>query len=107
MAKKYLYKQIRAILMNNEQSRDNVLLVIKSVHDFEMLLMNKTKADYYDMFFDKKLSSVKTIDREWRKIQEMHPELRGKEWEVRQYNAGLIALQFLSNKKQLSLFNDF
>ncbi len=105
MAKKYLYKQIRAVLMNDEKSRDNVTLAIKHVHDFEILLMNKTKQDYYDLFFNNKLSSVKTIDREWRKVQELHPELRGKDWEIRQIQAGIIAL-VLKNKKQLSLFND-
>ena len=64
----------------------------------------KTKEDYYECVFDAKLSSLKTIDRIWRKVQEAHPKLRGKEWTLRQVQAGLISIETIIAKTQLKLF---
>ena len=55
------------------------------------------------MFFHGSLSKPTTIDRVWRKVQEEKPELRGKEWELRQMRAGQISLD-LALKNQLKLF---
>ena len=49
-----------------------------------------TLNDYFDSLFGNKLSSIKTIDRTWRKIQEETPILRGKKWGERQKQSGKI-----------------
>jgi hypothetical protein len=103
MSSKYITKLVLTILEKNEISRDDVMLVIKYIHDFEMGVLKKKKDDYYDMVFNSTLSKHTTIDRIWRKVQEEHPELRGKEWELRQMKAGQISLD-LALKNQLNLF---
>jgi hypothetical protein len=102
MLNKYVTKLVLSILRNNEQSRDDIMIVIKTIHDFELSVLKKNTADYYDAFFSGSLSSVSTISRVWRKIQENMPDLRGKEWELRQIKAGEIKIEMIEN--QLKLF---
>jgi hypothetical protein len=105
MNQSYISKLTIAILKNNESSRDDMMLVVKSIHDFEISILGKEKSDYYECFFSGKLSSVKTIDRIWRKIQEKKPELRGKEWDMRQVQAGIISINVAAEKYgQLNIF---
>ena len=104
METSYITKMIIGILTNNEESRDNLLIAVKIIHDFELNVLGKTKEDYYECVFDAKLSSLKTIDRIWRKVQEAHPKLRGKEWTLRQVQAGLISIETIIAKTQLKLF---
>lgn len=106
METNYISKMVYTILKKNVDARDNVLLVIKTIHDFELRVLEKGKKDYYDLLFDAQLSSFKTIDRIWRKVQELKPELRGKNWELRQLQSGNIAIEQIANKKQLKLFLD-
>ena len=80
-----------------------MMLVVKTIHDYEMSVFAIDKINYYDAVFSEKLSSIKTIDRIWRKVQEDNSELRGKEWLLRQIQAGLISQEIASN--QLSIFN--
>lgn len=103
MLSKYITKLVVTILQSNEIARDDVMLVIKYIHDFEMGVLKKDKEDYYEMVFNSTLSKVTTIDRVWRKVQEERPELRGKEWELRQMRAGQISVD-LALKNQLNLF---
>jgi hypothetical protein len=102
MLNKYVTKLVLSILRNNEQSRDDIMIVIKTIHDFELSVLKKNTSDYYDAFFSGSLSSVSTISRVWRKIQENMPDLRGKEWELRQIKAGEIKIEMIEN--QLKLF---
>jgi hypothetical protein len=102
--KSYISRMTFAILNKDVDARDNMLLVVKHIHEFEMRVFNIKKAKYFDALFSEKLSSFKTIDRVWRKIQEMNPKLRGKEWEQRQAQAGLISYQIINDKYQLKLF---
>jgi len=104
MESSYLTKMTISILQNNEDSRDNMMLVVKIIHDFEMNVLGKDKKDYYDCIFTDKLSSIKTIDRLWRRVQETHEELRGADWSLRQVQAGLISVQSIITKNQLKLF---
>jgi len=104
LKKKYLTRFVITILNYNEASRDDIIIVIKTIHDFELSLLNKTKDDYYECFFGKKLSAVNTIDRIWRKLQEHNPELRGKEWEERQVHAKFVSKHIKYNEFQLDLF---
>ncbi len=103
MLSRYITKLVISILEKNEIARDDVMIVIKTIHDFEMAVLKKNKEDYYDMVFYGTLSKVETISRVWRKVQEDKPELRGKEWELRQMRAGQISLDLALNN-QLKLF---
>jgi len=102
--KSYISRMTFAILKKDINARDNMLLVVKHIHEFEMRVFNIKKKDYFDAIFSEKLSSFKTIDRIWRKIQELNPTLRGTEWEQRQAQAGLIAMEVVNQKYQLKLF---
>ncbi len=106
MNKNYISKLVLTILTNSDEAKDDMLLVVKNIHDFEMSVLNIDKSEYYTAFFGNKLSSVKTIDRIWRKIQEDVPSLRGKSWELRQIQSGQISLQYVSDKLQLRLFDE-
>ena len=103
---KYIARFVVEILKNNVDSRDNLLIVVKIIHDFEINILEKKKEDFYDLFFSGKLSSFKSIDRTWRKVQELKPELRGKNWELRQVQSGEISIEQIANKKQLKLFDN-
>jgi hypothetical protein len=99
----YLSRVIRQTLIENKESRDDWMLVIKAVHDKELNLWCYNKDEYYDALFSEKLSNVGTIQRLWRLIQEKCPELRGEEWEARQKHGGLMAKEFVEDS-QLKLF---
>jgi hypothetical protein len=87
----YISRIVKEVLQNNKESRDDMMLVVKSVHDFEMSMFGIQKSNYYDYLFKRQfLSSIKTIDRMWRKAQEDNPKLRGEDWEERQIQAGII-----------------
>jgi hypothetical protein len=105
MINNYVTKELGQLLARNVEARDNMVLCVKHIHDLEMQLLNVTENEYYIAFFGGKLSSVKTIDRIWRKLQEDIPELRGSEWEARQAQSGRIDITDLSYlKNQLNLF---
>jgi hypothetical protein len=104
---KYLSRLVKHTLVSNEDCRDDLTLTIKSVHDKEMQIWCYDKSEYYDAFFGGNLSSVHTIRRIWQLVQEKFPELRGKEWEERQKQAGMIAQEIAEEKyAQLELFKD-
>lgn len=104
---KYLTRLIIHILTHDEAARDDWMLTIRQVHEKELSLWCYTKADYYDAFFSNKLSNVHTINRLWRLVQEKYAHLRGKEWEERQMQGGMVAKDFNELKYfQLELFSD-
>jgi hypothetical protein len=103
----YISKLVYAILTKNAEARDDMMLVVKSIHDFEMSLLSIEKSDYYDSIFNHRLSSIKTIDRLWRKAQEENISLRGKSWLLRQVQSGQISMKMVQSQFQLSLFEDF
>jgi hypothetical protein len=103
---KYISRLIIYTLKNNLDARDDVYLTIQIVHDKEMQLLCYSKEEYYEAFYSGSLSSVYTIGRAWRFVQERHPELRGKEWEERQRKAGLMSREIIDEKnRQLDLFD--
>ena len=102
---KWITTQLFEILKTKASARDNVMECIQSIHNEEMRILNIPREDYYNAFFGGRLSSVKSIDRIWRKIQEDVPALRGSEWEARQVQSGRIDIEDLSYlKNQLNLF---
>ena len=60
---------------------------------------------YYAVFFTEKLSNVHTIKRLWQLVQENREDLRGKTWEERQRQGGMVAKEMVEiNIQQLKLF---
>lgn len=101
----YLTRELFQLLKTQVSARDNMLACVQHIHNLEMKALNIPREDYYNAFFGGQLSSVKTIDRIWRKIQEDVPELRGSEWEARQLQSGRMDIEDLSYlKNQLNLF---
>ena len=105
---KYITARIISVLTNDISCRDSYMRTIQILHDEELNFMRKDQSDYYKMFFDKNLSSVNTIIRMWRKIQEVHIELRGKNWEERQVQSVEFRNKInVYGKDQLHLFDNF
>jgi len=101
----YLTRLVVQILAHNEDARDDWMLTIREVHERELGIWYMTKAEYFDALFSNKLSNVQTIARIWRLAQEKRPELRGKTWEERQKQSGLLASEFAEDQLiQSSLF---
>lgn len=92
----YITRLTVDLLVKNIESRDDMMLTVRYVHDFEMALFNIPKQSYYDSLFGGKLSSIKTIDRIWRKAQMDNPSLRGAEWLQRQIQSGQCSSEFIN-----------
>ncbi len=99
----YITRLTIDLLSKNVEARDNMMLTVQYIHDFEMAIFKVKKADYYDACFTGKLSSIKTLDRIWRKVQEEKPELRGAEWVERQVQAGRVSASIIATN-QLGLW---
>lgn len=103
----YLSRLIKVILMYDEDARDDWMDTIRQVHDKEMNVWCYDKCQYYDALFSNKLSNVHTIKRLWQLVQEKYPELRGKTWEERQRQGGMVAREMAEDSYyQTSLFNE-
>lgn len=101
---RYLTRLIKNILLNDVNARDNWMDTIRQVHDKEMAIWCFTKEQYYDALFGDHLSNVHTIKRLWQLVQEKYPELRGKSWEERQRQGGMVASE-MAEIRQLGLFD--
>jgi len=89
---KNTYKTCKEILSLIPDTRDDMMLLVRYVHISQMKSKSIAKPNYFDALFDGKLSSIKTIDRTWRKVQEDIPSLRGKKWGERQRISGAISV---------------
>jgi hypothetical protein len=105
---KNLTKIILSLLVNNPELRDDWVSIIRMVHDIEMDLHKIVVQDYYyAVFFTEKLSNVHTIKRLWQMVQESREDLRGKTWEERQKQGGMIAKEMVFiDPKQLKMFSN-
>jgi len=103
---KNLTKVIFTLLYNNPELRDDWVSTIRMVHDIEMSINGIVQQDYYyAIFFTEKLSNVHTIKRLWQLVQENREDLRGKTWEERQRQGGMVAKEMVEiNIQQLKLF---
>lgn len=103
---KNLTKVILTLLINDPVLRDDWVSTIRMVHDIEMNLHGIVQQDYYyAVFFTEKLSNVHTIKRLWQMVQENREDLRGKTWEERQKQGGMIAKEMVFiDPKQLKMF---
>ena len=78
-------KLIYNILTTREETRDDWLLTIKMVHDYEMIKGGIKNSEYYESLFEQRiLTNVHSIIRDWRKVQQDNEHLRGEEWNERQ-----------------------
>jgi hypothetical protein len=78
-------KLIYNILTTRVETRDDWLLTIKMVHDYEMVQGGIKNTEYYESLFEKRiLTNVHSIIRDWRKIQQDNEHLRGEKWNERQ-----------------------
>lgn len=96
--KGYISRMVYYILRSDAEARDNWLIVVKKVHDTEMITMRIEITEYYHALFSERLTNPQTISRIWRKIQEHNPELRGKEWEQRQKQSGQISQEIVKGE---------
>lgn len=103
MPNEKLSTKIKTLLAKNKACRDNMMLTVSMLHEMELKQFGKGKKEYFDLLFSGKLSSIKTIDRMWRYVQEKNAHLRGKKWKERQMAAKEIKKEFYQQK---SLFND-
>lgn len=102
------YKVIKIVvncLSKNKEARDNWMLALKDVHQREMALLCVEKENYFDTFFDEKLTDAHTVRRLWQKVQEVYPDLRGETWDERQRQGGVLAKEWAMVNKQLELFS--
>lgn len=103
--KGYISRLIYQILKDDKETRDDWMLVVKKVHDIEMVFAKISKVDYYDALFSDRLTNPQTISRIWRKIQEHNSELRGEQWLERQRQGGAFSKAVVSDGfLQLDLF---
>lgn len=104
---KNLTKIIINLLTTNFELRDDWLGTIRMIHNSEMQLHNISQQDYYSaVFFTDKLSNTDTIKRLWAMVQENRADLRGKNWEERQRQGGVISKQIIFiDPKQLKMFS--
>jgi len=96
--KGYISRMVYYILKNDVASRDEWILVLKKIHDNEMILLNIKESEYYNALFSYKLTNPQTIIRIWRKIQEHNVDLRGQEWLERQKQGGIVAEAILNGQ---------
>jgi hypothetical protein len=101
-------KLIYNILTSKDETRDDWLLTIKMVHDYEMIQMGIPNAEYYESLFEKRiLTNVHSIIRDWRKVQQDNEHLRGEEWSERQKCSNTFKEEYkYYTDKQYSLFSD-
>jgi hypothetical protein len=103
--KGFISRMIYYVLVNDKETRDDWMLVVKKVHDIEMINYKIDKVDYYDSLFSYKLTNPQTISRIWRKIQEHNPDLRGEFWLDRQRYAKGVSTEIVKGGYfQLDLF---
>ena len=81
---------VKLLLTNRPQLRDNKLRMVVEYWyfvDFPKLGKNPEEVnalEFMKMYKDGKLENQASIDRQWQKVQEEYPDLRGEGWLKRQ-----------------------
>ena len=101
-------KLIYNILTTREETKDDWLLTIKIVHDYEMVKAGIKNSEYYESLFEKRiLTNVHSIIRDWRKVQQDNEHLRGDKWEERQKCSNNYKQDYTKNNQyEYSLFSN-
>jgi hypothetical protein len=92
------------ILTDFPECREDMMDTVRRIHLIQLNELGFRKEHYFDLLFEKKLSSIKTIDRTWSRVQKDIPELRGSEWETRQVQHKEIKVEIA--KENQSLFDE-
>ena len=82
-------EKVKSLLMNNPSNRDSDNKLIANYWHFELLKkgvdLNELSAfDLLKHYAESKLTNAESIRRMRAKLQEEHPELRGKKYQLRQ-----------------------
>jgi hypothetical protein len=77
---------VKFILERSPESRDNDNILLWIVWKKEYPIIEKDVEAFKMLFITKKLPSMESITRARRKLQELHPELRGLKYDKRQNN---------------------
>ena len=81
------YKNVQSILTDYEYSRDDTnFLWISYLNFYCGIFLSDTIEDLYKGINNKTIPLIATLERYSRQIQERNPNLRGKEWVLRQTN---------------------
>ncbi len=61
--KGHISRIVFSLLRDDNETRDDWMLMIRRVHDIEMKYHSITKSEYYDNFYANKFSNVDSIGR--------------------------------------------
>ena len=81
-----LFDIIVNILRNDEESRNNDVVLCWKVYEQEVKMEELSVRDFFTLLFNKKIASFSSITRARRAAQQHYPELRGKVYEKRHNN---------------------
>jgi len=78
-------EKVQWVLQRSKKSRDNNLILYKNVlmHFLKVDLRTISALALLKGIKDKEYPNYDSVTRASRKLQELHPELRGKEWNAR------------------------
>lgn len=77
---------VKFILMRSPEARDNDNILLWIVWKKEYPIIDHNIEAFKELFLSKALPSMESITRARRKLQEIHPNLRGKRYNERQNN---------------------
>ena len=85
MLSKNLAEKVEKTLMADPSTRDNDMRLIAKIH-FQEIGYRKDLpvVEYFKLMSDNKISNPQDIGRTRRKLQKLHPELRGSKYKERQ-----------------------
>src|SRR5688572_3627297 len=84
--------KVYSILLETPKSRDSDRVLLSIIWDNEIKELGQVE-NFLPLFEDGKLSNPETVCRMRRKLQEVHPCLRGEKWDARHNVEGNICQQ--------------
>lgn len=84
--------KVYSVLLESSSSRDSDRILLSKIWKHELEQTENDKS-FVEMFENGILSNPETICRMRRKLQEVHPSLRGEKWEARHNVEGSICQQ--------------
>jgi len=82
MITKQIHEIVEKLLENDKKSRDNDAYLVAHIW-WNQTPNIKTKGDFLELMAMGRIASYESISRCRRKLQELHPELRGEKYEAR------------------------
>lgn len=84
--------KVYSILLETPESRDSDRILLSKIWKCELEEIGKT-VNFIDMFEQGIFSNPETVCRMRRKLQEVHPCLRGDKWDTRHNMEGMVCQQ--------------